>query len=93
MIRLAAMAALIAVTITPPAQAQAYQGQIDGTFHGWDGDTIYRLRDGHVIQQSSYHYHYHYAYAPEVVIYQDGGYKIHVLGDDDDQDVQIVVLR
>lgn len=71
----------------------AYEGQIDGNFHGWDGNNVYKLMDGHIIQQSEYHYHYHYAYAPHVIIYQShGGYKIHVQ-DDDDQDIVIVILK
>ena len=72
--------------------AQAYQGQIDGEFNGWEGETIYRLMDGRVIQQSQYHYHYHYAYSPRVIIYNDGGYKIHIVSDND-QDVGIRFLR
>jgi hypothetical protein len=57
-----------------PAEAQqAYVGQIDGEFKGREGETIYKLMDGHIIQQSEYHYHYHYAYAPEVIIYKSSG--------------------
>ena len=38
-------------------------------------------------------YHYHYAYSPRVIIYKShGAYKIHI-EDDDDQDVEIIVLR
>jgi ABC-type proline/glycine betaine transport system substrate-binding protein len=84
--------ALFLLAASAEAQ-QAYEGQISGTFNGWTGETIYKLMDGHIIQQSEYHYHYHYAYAPKVIIYQSaGGYKIHV-EDDDDQDVGIRVLR
>ena len=92
---LAVMLAFLAVvTASVPAKArQAYEGQISGEFKGWDGDTIYKLMDGHIIQQSEYHYHYHYAYAPKVIIYQSsGGYKIHV-EDDDDQDIGIRILK
>ena len=72
----------------------AYVGRINGEFHGWDGETVYELQDGHIIKQSLYHYHYHYAYSPKVIIYQDGPgfYKIHV-EDDDDDDVNITVLK
>lgn len=60
----------------------AYDGRIDGDFNGWEGDTIYKLMDGHIIQQSSYHYHYHYSFSPEVHIYKDkSGYVIFVEGD------------
>jgi hypothetical protein len=77
-----------------PARTQAYQGRIDGEYRGWDGDTIYKLMDGHIIQQADYHYHYHYAYSPEVVIYKvsNTGYKIHVEGDSD-QDIGIRILK
>lgn len=70
-----------------------YEGQIDGDFKGWEGETVYKLRDGHIIQQSSYHYHYHYAYSPKVIIYKTSrGLMIKVDGDDG-PDVQIVVLK
>src|SRR3974390_1609725 len=51
---------LVVLVLTGPvAEAQqAYEGQIDGTFEGWTGETIYKLMDGHIIQQSEYHYHY-----------------------------------
>ena len=76
------------------AQSQrAYEGKINGEYNGWEGHTIYQLMDGHIIQQSEYHYHYHYAYSPKVIIYRsEGGYKIHVV-DDDDQDIGITVLK
>jgi len=51
-----------ALTVPSPAQG-VYEGQIDGDFNGWEGETVYKRRDGHIIEQASYHYHYHYAYA------------------------------
>jgi hypothetical protein len=85
--------AAVAMLSTASAYAGVYEGQIEGEFNGWDNDKIYELADGHVIQQSSYHYHYHYAYRPHIIIYDvDGGLKIHVLGDED-QDVNIRVLK
>src|SRR5438045_2342543 len=85
---------LLACLATPATAASAYEGRIAGEFHGWDGETVYKLQDGHIIQQASYHYHYHYAYSPEVMIYQSrsGGLKIHVQGDDD-EDVTVQVLK
>lgn len=75
------------------AIAHAYEGRIDGEFHGWDGETIYKLADGHVIQQAEYHYHYHYAYSPQVIIFNSpSGLKIQVEGDDD-QPIRIVILK
>ncbi len=46
---------------------------IDGSFEGWDGDTVFKLRNGQIWKQSSYNYTYHYSYAPEVLIYSSGG--------------------
>lgn len=87
---------LVGLIVAPPIveAQQAYEGQIDGDFEGWTGETIYKLTDGHIIQQSEYHYHYHYAYSPHVLIYRSagGGYKIHV-EDDSDKDVGIIVLK
>jgi len=82
----------------PPVQVQpqlntpaTIDSQIDGTFDGWNGDTIIRLTNGQIWQQAVYHYHYHYAYRPKVLIYQSSGvYKIKVTGDEDDA---VVVKR
>lgn len=35
----------------------AIETQIDGDFSGWEGETIYKLRNGHIWQQARYHYH------------------------------------
>lgn len=57
------------------------ESRIDGEFKGWEGETIYRLVNGQVWQQSTYKYQYKYASMPQVVIYQAGsGYKILVAG-------------
>jgi hypothetical protein len=48
---------LFTVALASAAFAGVYEGQIDGDFNGWDGDTVYKLMDGHIIQQSTYHYH------------------------------------
>ena len=39
---------------------------IDGSWSGWDGDTIIQLTDGSVWRQDEYLYEYHYAYRPKV---------------------------
>jgi len=44
--------------------------QVDGEFEGWEGDTIFKLMNGQVWQQSSYEYMYHYSYSPQVLIYK-----------------------
>jgi hypothetical protein len=57
--------------------------KIDGTFEGWDGETIFKLTNGQIWQQASYAYTYHYAYRPDVLIYKDGSvYKMKVEGVD-----------
>lgn len=53
--------------------AVVIDSQIDGTFEGWSGETIFRLTNGQVWQQSSYDYTYHYAYRPKVMIFPSGG--------------------
>lgn len=54
--------------------------RIDGEFSGWEGDTVVKLENGQVWQQSEYWYHYHYAYMPRVTISNEGGYKMSVEG-------------
>jgi hypothetical protein len=65
----------VASTQTP------FESRIDGNFEGWTGETIFKLTNGQIWQQSSYTYHYHYAYGPKVVIYRMGGnYRMQVEG-------------
>jgi hypothetical protein len=67
----------------PPAASAVIESQIDGDFNGWEGETIFKLRNGQIWQQSSYAYTYHYAYAPKVLIYKSGAsYKMKVDGVD-----------
>lgn len=67
--------------VTPGATATVVESQIDGSFSGWEGETVFKLRNGQIWQQSSYAYTYHYAYAPSVLIYKGGsGYKMKVDG-------------
>lgn len=57
------------------------ESSIDGNFNGFDGDTIFKLVNGQIWQQSEYYYHYHYAYSPKVTIYNvNGQYKLKVDG-------------
>src|SRR5258706_12122863 len=64
----------------------AIETHIDGDFNGWEGETLYKMDDGSIWQQSTYHYHYHYTYHPSVTIYptRAGTCHIKVEGDDDD---------
>lgn len=66
------------------------ESQIEGEFSGWEGETIFKLTNGQIWQQSSYAYTYHYAYRPKVLIYKTGGgYKMKV----EDVDNTIYVKR
>jgi hypothetical protein len=77
--------------VNKPAQVPAIlstpeviESAIDGDFEGWDGDTLFKLRNGQIWQQSSYDYTYHYSYSPKVLIYRSGSvYKMKVDGVDD----------
>ena len=68
---------------TLPTTPSIVESKVDGTFEGWDGETIIKLTNGQIWQQTEYHYHYHYAYRPEVLIFKsDGTYKMKVTGID-----------
>lgn len=68
----------------------AIETTIDGTFNGWDGETIFKLSNGQIWQQSEYSYNYAYAYRPDVTIFQtSGGCKLRV----EDEDEMIFVKR
>lgn len=49
------------------------ESNIDGEFNGWDGETIFKLTNGQIWQQSAYAYTYHYAYRPKVMIINNNG--------------------
>lgn len=57
------------------------ESNIDGTFEGWKGDSIYKLTNGQVWKQRTYKYEYKYAYRPEVIIAEiNGTYMMQVEG-------------
>lgn len=63
--------------------SEVIQSTIDGTFEGWDGDTLFPLTNGQIWQQAEYNYHYHYAYRPKVTIHKiSSGWKMKVEGVD-----------
>jgi hypothetical protein len=63
--------------------------QVDGEFNGWEGETIVKLMNGQIWQQTEYHYEYHYAYMPNVLAYPSGGgFKMKVDGTSRDVGVQ-----
>ena len=52
-------------------------------FSGWEGETIFKLANGQIWQQTQYAYTYRYAYSPKVLIFKTrGGYKMQVEGMD-----------
>ena len=60
------------------------ESKVNGTFNGWDGETVVKLMNGQIWKQSAYHYEYHYAYMPKVLIYKsDTRYKMLVDGTDE----------
>lgn len=61
--------------------ASIIESKIDGDFEGWEGETIVKLYNGQIWQQSEYYYHYHYAFMPKVLVFRSGsGYKMWVEG-------------
>lgn len=74
--------------ITPPASTSAttpalIESRIDGQFEGWTGETIFKLQNGQIWQQSTYAYKYAYKFSPPVLIYRSGGgYRMQVEGVD-----------
>jgi hypothetical protein len=66
-----------------PKAPSVIETKIDGDFEGWEGETIVKLMNGQIWQQTEYHYNYHYAFMPNVIIYRSGsGYKMKVDGVD-----------
>lgn len=53
--------------------SDAIESTIEGDFEGWEGETLFKLVNGQIWQQSAYAYTYHYAYRPKVVIINSGG--------------------
>lgn len=67
-------------SISAPVQS-VIESQIEDEFEGWEGETIIKLTNGQIWQQSEYYYHYMYAYRPDVLIYNSGtGWKMQVKG-------------
>ena len=66
---------------TPSQTASVIESEIDGEFHGWSGETIFKLTNGQIWQQSEYDYEYEYEYRPKVTIIKtSGGYKMQIEG-------------
>jgi hypothetical protein len=64
-----------------PSFPSIIEGQIEGDFEGWEGETIVKLTNGQIWQQSEYYYYYRYAFMPKVLIFKSGSaYKMKVEG-------------
>lgn len=69
--------------LLPPMtpKPEIIETNIAGTFEGWRGETLFKLVNGEIWQQSEYYYEYHYAYSPKILIVSTGGgYKAKVEG-------------
>lgn len=53
----------------PSRNGAPYSSTIDGTFNGWDGESVYKLTNGEVWKQSKYSYSYSNSYRPKVTIF------------------------
>ncbi|UZD21195.1 hypothetical protein [Algoriphagus halophytocola] len=75
---------IVIVSFNLHLNAQVIETRIDGEFEGWEGETIFKMMNGQIWQQSSYSYMYHYAYSPEVIIYKtSSGFVMKVDGVDE----------
>ena len=74
---------------TIPTTPSVIESEVDGSFEGWKGETIVKLANGQIWQQTEYHYEYDYAYRPEVLVFKSRlGYKMWVEGIDEPVRVQ-----
>ncbi len=63
------------------SSSEVIESRIDGEFTGWEGETVFKLTNGQIWQQSGYAYRYHYAYSPSVLIVRTSvGYVMQVGG-------------
>lgn len=68
----------------------AIEGTLSGEFHGWDGETIFKLDNGQIWKQAEYDYTYSYSYRPDITIYStSAGCRMKV----EDEEETILVRR
>ena len=74
--------AKVASQIAPAGNGPDFiESKIDGSFKGWDGETIFKLENGQIWEQVTYAYTYHYAFRPTVYIIKvHNAYKMKVEG-------------
>ncbi|MFD2157523.1 hypothetical protein ACFSW8_01275 [Rubritalea tangerina] len=51
----------------------AIESKIDGEFNGWEGETIVKLMNGQIWQQTDFQMKITYKFMPKVTIYQSNG--------------------
>jgi hypothetical protein len=87
----ATMPSASGLSMGTPGGDRVVETQIDGTFKGWSGATVWKMTNGQVWQQARYAYHYQYAYRPRVLIYPtSGGWTMKV---EDDEEIEVRQLR
>lgn len=60
---------------------EVWESRIAGRFEGWRGDTIYKLENRQIWQQSVYKYEYKYALRPDAIVFKLGSrYIMRVVG-------------
>ena len=85
------VAKVVAAKAAPEPKDGVIETQVDGTFTGWSGDTVWKMTNGQIWQQAAYAYHYHYAYRPKVLIYRSSsGWKMKVDVEDDEVSVKLI---
>lgn len=73
----------------PIGDGEVIETEIDGEFKGWDGETIFKMRNGQVWQQATSGYRYANAHSPDVMIYRSGlSWKMKVEGLDEALEVK-----
>ena len=50
------------------------ESQIEGSFYGFEGESVFKFTNGQIWEQAEYKYLYHYAYRPSAQIVEDGGH-------------------
>jgi hypothetical protein len=76
--------------ILPPSSSRrsscspAIESAITGEVQGWSGETIFKLDNGQIWQQTEYDYTYFYEYHPDVTIYEtSAGCRMKVENEDE----------
>jgi hypothetical protein len=69
---LIAAALLLVLSFTAEACPEGTYN-LQGTWEGWKGNTVFTTMSGQHFVQTEYHYHYEYAYSPQVIFFNDSG--------------------